>query len=55
MVKESQKVFRGYHPELHDQEPLDPRALAVSGLPFAEEHVGLPFVLEQHYNDVRRQ
>ena len=48
MVRESEKKFRGYHPELH----AVPVAGVVRGTA-TEVHAGLPFVLEQHYNDVK--
>jgi hypothetical protein len=50
MVKECQKVFRGYHPELHAT-PLAGRSGQRGSS--ADVHADLPLVLEQHYSDVK--
>ena len=50
MVKESEKAFRGYHPELHSH-PLAGRSELRGSS--ADSHAGLPLVLEQHYSDVK--
>ena len=50
MVKECDKVFRGYHPELHAP-PLAERSQQRSSS--ADVHADLPLVLEQHYSDVK--
>jgi hypothetical protein len=51
MVRECDKVFRGWHPELHSEPMADP-TVAQRGSS-ADPHAGLPLVLEQHYNDVK--